>query len=198
MPELTVEQTRVLDELRRAKELKASARARIEAENRKRLEDGLREAEVVMNRLVRQAFEAGVSKRQIGRQGLGTSDPTIVNRLLSKTEGEARIAERLAALAGPPPIRTLTEAQVAERGLEVDPHADAYVELHYPHFPTAWRGAVEQYPDPLRGVVKRVFGLWSVLEDPSEVFLAWELDELEPNGGVLLKLLDGFVAQVAA
>lgn len=198
MPDLTLEQTRLLDELRRAKETRAGIRARIEAENRKRLEEGVEAADNVVNRLVRQAFEAGISKRKIGAQGLATSDPTTVNKILAKTEGEAQINERLAALAGPPPIRTLTPAEVAERGLEVDPDADVFVELHYPKFPSAWPGLASEYPDPLRGVLKRVFGLWSVLEDPSEVFVEWELDEINRNEGRLVRLLDGFVAQAAA
>jgi hypothetical protein len=121
-----------------------------------------------------------------------------VNKILAKTEGEARIQERLAALAGPPPIRRLAQGDVLERGLPFDPDADAYLELHYVDFPSAWRGAKAEYPNPLEGVVKRVFGLWSVVADPSEVFLAWELDELEPNEGRLLSLLEGFVAQAAA
>lgn len=198
MAELTLEQRTLLEEVRRAKEARAGARARIEAENRTRLERGLREAEDTLNRKVREAFEAGISKRQIGRQGLGTVDPTIVNRTLEKTATEVEVAAAVASVTAPRPLRELTEDEVRERGLKPDPHAELYVELHYPGFPSRWRGPASEYPDPLTGVVVRVFGLWSVLDDPSGVFLEWELSQLEPNEGILAQILEAYASSALA
>jgi hypothetical protein len=198
--ELSVSQRALLDAVSRAKEAKAGIRAKVEKEHRERLELALREVDETLNRRVREAFEAGISKRQIGKQGLGTSDPTIVNRLLEKTAAQTQIEQQLAALAAPAPIRSLSPAEVEARGLPVDEHAEVYVELHYPDFPTQWKGPAEDMPNPLCGVLVRVFGLWSIVEadEDNRAQLEWELPEWENNGGVLVKLLDGFAAQVVA
>lgn len=195
MPDITLEQRTLLGEIRRAKEARASVRARVEAENRQRLEAATRDAEDLLSRKVREAFEAGISKRQIGREGLGTKDPTIVNRTLEKTAGAAAVAAAVATVAAAPPIRELSRDEAAAAGY-ADDDAELFVALHYPHFPTRARAA--DYPDPLTGVLKRVFGLWYVLEDPSELFLAWELDELEPNGDVLPKVLNAYAERALA
>lgn len=196
MPELTIEQRGILEGIQKAKAERATVKARVEAENRRRLEAEIKAADDLLNRKVREAHEAGISKRRIGREGLGTVDPTIVNRILEKTAQEAQLERALTLVATPAPIREVTHAQAVERGW-MDPDADLIVELHYPAFPSQWAGGVDQYPNPLEGVLKRVFGLWYVLEDPSEVFLEWELAEYEPNGGVLKRILDTYAERAA-
>jgi hypothetical protein len=185
MPELTIEQTRLLSQVRDAKAARMSVKATVEAENRQRLEDATRDADALLARLVRQAHEAGVSKRRIGREGLGTVDPTIVNRTLEKTEGEARVAAAIGAAAAVPNMRELTHEQAAERGFD-DPDADLFVELHYVDFPTKWPAKGDPYPNPLEGVVKRVFGLWSAVRDES-AFVDYEL-----GGEVLVPILNAY------
>lgn len=196
MPELTIEQTNLLSQIQKAKAERATVKARVEAENRKRLEEATRDAEALLNRRVREAFEAGISKRRIGREGLGTVDPTIVNRTLEKTAGEAAVAAAIGAVSAPLPIRELTMLQVSERGW-ADPDADIYVELNYPGFPTRWPASGDPYPNPLTGALKRVFGLWTILDDPSG-FLGWELDETQYTDNVLPRLLDAYAAKVFA
>jgi hypothetical protein len=200
MLEPTLEQRTILEETRRAKEARAGARARIIAENAERLARGLREADDALNRKVREAFEAGVSKRQIARLGLGTVDPNIVNRILEKTAAEAAVAEAIGIVSAPPPVRELTHAEAAERGFD-DPDAELIVELHYPRFPTTAKDP--NYPDPLCGVLKRVFGLWSIVEDPTDGgvengWLQWELEEYHGAGGVLKRILDAYADKATA
>lgn len=197
MPDLSVEQRLALDDVRRNKAARTDLRAKLESEYRERVKRETEAAELALSRSVRRAVELGVPKRRIGVEGLSTRDPYSVNRVLERTENEARAAAALEELKAPAKFREVSPAEAAERGF-ADPDADAFVQIAYPGFPTGFRQS-DLYPDVLEGLVKRVHGLWYVLEDPSD-FIAWELDDLEGrfNHGTLKALLEAHVARVAA
>lgn len=193
-PTLTLEQSTALEEVRRAKTARTELRARLEAEHRERIVRETEAAELALSRAVRKAHERGISKRRIAREGLSTVDPTIVNRIMAKTDNEVAVASAIAAVSAPLPIRELTAAEAAEHGY-VDPDAELFVELAYPSFPTQAKDP--NYPATLTGVLKRTFGLWYVLDDPSG-WVEWELTDWEPTGDVLRKLLGAYADRALA
>src|SRR5919206_292336 len=88
---LTPQQESLLDEVRAARLQHFQARAAAEAAAKTLIRERMHAAEVVESRAVRAALDAGISRRKIGLEGLGTSDYATVAKVLAVTEPEQQV-----------------------------------------------------------------------------------------------------------
>lgn len=89
-PRIDPVQERALEAVRTARLARMQARAQAEADARNLIRDKMRAVELVESRAVRSALEAGVSRRRVGIEGLGTSDYNTVTKVLALTEPETQ------------------------------------------------------------------------------------------------------------
>lgn len=106
---LTADQEHLLAEVQIAHAARQNARSAAEQEARRMIAERMHTAEVAESRAVRRAMDAGVSRRRVGIEGLGTSDYHTVTKVLAVTEPEILAAEA----ARDDRVRTISRAERA-------------------------------------------------------------------------------------
>lgn len=138
------------------------ATATIEARVREQVAKELEGEDLAYALVLREAFESGIPKRQIYREGMSTTDAGTLDKWLEKTEH-------------------LAAARAGEAGIPLFRYDGTAVHVYYPDFPTTARG--EGYPEILRGAMavdpSAPTG-WAVVQDPDGElgWFTWEVQQV--------------------
>lgn len=159
------------DKAWRDKKLTAAAEAKI------MIEEALAKLDAERVRTVRAAFDLGVPKARIRYEGLHTSDPGTVNKILNES----------AEVAG---LATAHTFSWVDRSHSV-------AKVNYLNFPTT--SLAPDYPTILTGVVQRDGDRWTVLSDETDQgegpsflpgHLRWEMEQGTGDGTLAAMLTE--------
>lgn len=165
-PRIDPVQERALEAVRTARLARMQARAQAEADARNLIRDKMRAVELVESRAVRSALEAGVSRRRVGIEGLGTSDYNTVTKVLALTEPETQ------ALAAVQDARVRTVSPDERASIQpahmVEIPADAVVlRVDWPEIDAVRGGAVDLHGYAWHDDARDRWVLASEDDDPS-------------------------------
>lgn len=162
MTKLTKTQQELLDDVRDVDNVYRTAKLNLEADLRRKMEDHLATIEAERAKVVHMAFSAGIPKSRIGREGLHTTDPRTITRILERTPDLAVVAEVLSFTS---PFTWAddehTQVRIEYRNYDKKPGSEGYIQPNGTEM-------IEGFPGILKAVVsaaKNEYGEREVIED---------------------------------